>query len=49
MKRLGKAKTTISHCACSNQILASGCCPVCDMEEGGGIDWTGRRWLGVER
>src|SRR6202161_4034422 len=36
MKRLGKAKTTISHCACSNQILASGCCPVCDMEEAGG-------------
>ena len=35
MKRLGKAKTSISHCACSNQILASGCCPVCDMEEAG--------------
>ena len=35
MKRLGKAKTTISHCACSNQILASGCCPVCEMEEAG--------------
>src|SRR6201747_877661 len=35
MKRLGKAKITISHCACSNQILASGCCPVCDMEEAG--------------
>src|SRR5271163_2545877 len=35
IKRLGKAKTTISHCACSNQILASGCCPVCDMEEAG--------------
>ena len=35
MKRLGKARTTISHCACSNQILASGCCPVCDMEEAG--------------
>jgi 8-oxoguanine deaminase len=35
MKRLGKAKTAISHCACSNQILASGCCPVCDMEEAG--------------
>ena len=35
MKRLGNAKTTISHCACSNQILASGCCPVCDMEEAG--------------
>ena len=33
MKRLGKAGTTISHCACSNQILASGCCPVCEMEE----------------
>src|SRR5260370_19040647 len=36
IKRLGKAKTTISHCACSNQLLASGCCPVCDMEEAGG-------------
>ncbi|WP_315782143.1 MULTISPECIES: 8-oxoguanine deaminase [unclassified Bradyrhizobium] len=35
MKRLGKAKTTISHCACSNQLLASGCCPVCEMEEAG--------------
>ena len=35
IKRLGKAKTTISHCACSNQILASGCCPVCEMEEAG--------------
>ena len=35
MKRLGKARTTISHCACSNQILASGCCPVCEMEEAG--------------
>ena len=35
MKRLGKARTTISHCACSNQLLASGCCPVCDMEEAG--------------
>jgi 8-oxoguanine deaminase len=35
MKRLGKAKTTISHCACSNQILGSGGCPVCEMEEAG--------------
>jgi 8-oxoguanine deaminase len=35
MARLGKAKTSISHCACSNQLLASGCCPVCDMEEAG--------------
>jgi 8-oxoguanine deaminase len=35
MKRLAKAGTTISHCACSNQVLASGSCPVCDMEEAG--------------
>jgi 8-oxoguanine deaminase len=35
MKRLGKAKTTIAHCACSNQLLASGGCPVCEMEEAG--------------
>src|SRR5260370_1972102 len=36
IKRLGKAKTSISHCACSNQLLASGCCPVRGMEEAGG-------------
>ncbi|WP_407179067.1 8-oxoguanine deaminase [Bradyrhizobium sp. STM 3562] len=35
IKRLAQAKTTISHCACSNQLLASGCCPVCEMEEAG--------------
>lgn len=35
MQRLAKAKTTISHCACSNQLLASGCCPVCEMEDAG--------------
>jgi len=35
MKRLGQAGTAISHCACSNQILASGCCPVCEMEDAG--------------
>jgi len=35
IKRLGRAKTAVSHCACSNQLLASGCCPVCDMEEAG--------------
>ena len=35
MKRLGEAKTAICHCACSNQILASGCCPVCEMEQAG--------------
>jgi 8-oxoguanine deaminase len=33
--RLAQAGTTISHCACSNQVLASGCCPVCDMEQAG--------------
>jgi 8-oxoguanine deaminase len=35
MTRLGKARVGISHCACSNQILASGCCPVCEMEAAG--------------
>jgi len=35
MKRLGKTGATISHCACSNQVLASGSCPVCDLEEAG--------------
>ncbi len=35
MTRLGRAGTSISHCACSNQLLASGCCPVCEMEEAG--------------
>jgi 8-oxoguanine deaminase len=33
--RLAKAGTTVSHCPCSNQILASGHCPVCDMEAAG--------------
>lgn len=33
--RLGRARTSISHCACSNQVLASGGCPVCDMEASG--------------
>jgi 8-oxoguanine deaminase len=35
MKRLAGAGTTISHCPCSNQTLASGTCPVCAMEEAG--------------
>jgi 8-oxoguanine deaminase len=35
MKRLAGARTAISHCACSNQTLASGHCPVCDMERAG--------------
>jgi 8-oxoguanine deaminase len=33
--RLGRAGMAVSHCACSNQTLASGCCPVCDMEQAG--------------
>jgi 8-oxoguanine deaminase len=33
--RLAKAGTTVTHCPCSNQILASGHCPVCDMEAAG--------------
>jgi 8-oxoguanine deaminase len=41
MVRLARAGTTISHCPCSNQVLASGCCPVCDLERAGvrvGVD-----------
>ncbi len=35
MPRLGKAGVSISHCACSNQTLASGHCPVCELEAAG--------------
>ena len=35
MNRLARAGTTISHCPCSNQTLASGTCPVCAMEQAG--------------
>jgi 8-oxoguanine deaminase len=35
IRRLAAAGTSVSHCACSNQVLASGCCPVCDMEAAG--------------
>jgi 8-oxoguanine deaminase len=35
IKRLARAGTTISHCPCSNQALASGTCPVCAMEAAG--------------
>ena len=35
MVRLARAGTTISHCPCSNQVLASGGCPVCDLERAG--------------
>ncbi len=33
--RLARAGTTVTHCPCSNQILASGHCPVCEMEAAG--------------
>lgn len=35
MKRLGRAGTAICHCPSSNQVLGSGCCPVCELEEAG--------------
>ncbi len=35
MPRLAKAGVSISHCACSNQTLASGHCPVCELETAG--------------
>jgi 8-oxoguanine deaminase len=33
--RLARAGTSVAHCPCSNQTLASGTCPVCAMEEAG--------------
>ena len=33
--RLARAGTSVAHCPCSNQTLASGACPVCAMEEQG--------------
>jgi 8-oxoguanine deaminase len=33
--RLAKARTGITHCPCSNQVLGSGGCPVCEMEAAG--------------
>ncbi|HTV26612.1 MAG TPA: 8-oxoguanine deaminase [Xanthobacteraceae bacterium] len=35
IERLARAGTTVSHCPCSNQALASGTCPVCAMEQAG--------------
>jgi 8-oxoguanine deaminase len=35
IKRLGRAGAAVAHCACSNQVLASGACPVCAMEDAG--------------
>jgi 8-oxoguanine deaminase len=33
--RLAAAGVAVTHCPCSNQILASGHCPVCDLERAG--------------
>jgi 8-oxoguanine deaminase len=35
MPRLAKGGVSISHCPCSNQVLGSGACPVCDLEAAG--------------
>ncbi len=33
--RMARAGTCVTHCPCSNQILASGTCRVCEMEQAG--------------
>jgi 8-oxoguanine deaminase len=35
MKRLARHRVTVCHCPCSNQTLASGVCPVCELEDAG--------------
>lgn len=35
ISRLARAGTSVTHCPCSNQILASGTCLVCEMEQAG--------------
>ena len=35
MRRLGAAEVGVTHCACSNQVLASGNCAVCALEAAG--------------
>lgn len=33
--RLGRARVGVTHCPCSNQLLASGTCRVCELEAAG--------------
>ena len=33
--RLGRARVGVTHCPCSNQLLASGVCRVCELEAAG--------------
>jgi 8-oxoguanine deaminase len=35
MARLARAGMAVTHCPCSNQVLASGSCPVCELERAG--------------
>jgi 8-oxoguanine deaminase len=35
VQRLARAGTCVTHCPCSNQVLGSGGCPVCEMEDAG--------------
>jgi len=35
MQRLGRAGVAVTHCPCSNQVLASGTCRVCALEAAG--------------
>ena len=35
IRRLASSGTGVTHCPCSNQILASGTCPACEMERAG--------------
>ncbi len=35
IERLGRAGVGVTHCPCSNQLLASGTCPVCALEAAG--------------
>jgi 8-oxoguanine deaminase len=44
--RLARAGVAVTHCPCSNQVLGSGFCAVCDLEQAGvtvglGVDGSG--------